>query len=158
MEIRRVRYTDPDVQALVEEVQAEYVVRYGSRDDNPVEAAGFDPPRGAFFVGAVDEVPVTMGGWSFRPDVPRLGGVRAAEIRRMYVAASARRRGLARAMLGHLERTAHAAGADVMVLETGTAQPEAIELYTSAGYRLVESFGHYAASPKSRCLAKRLPG
>ena len=59
-------------------------------------------------------------------------------------------------MLAHLERTAAEAGADTMILETGLAQPEAIALYTSAGYELVEKFGHYAWSPKSRCFGKRL--
>jgi ribosomal protein S18 acetylase RimI-like enzyme len=97
-----------------------------------------------------------MGGWRFRPDVFRLGGVRLAEIKRMYVAPSGRRRGLARGVLAHLERTAAQAGADVMVLETGIAQPEAIALYTSSGYVPVEKFGHYAWSPKSRCYGKRL--
>ena len=58
----------------------------------------------------------------------------AAEIKRMYVAPAGRRTGLARAMLAHLETTALAAGADVMVLETGTEQPEAIALYESSGY------------------------
>jgi hypothetical protein len=59
-------------------------------------------------------------------------------------------------MLAHLERTAREAGADVMVLETGTEQPEAIAMYVAAGYSLVESFGYYTWSPKSRCFGKPL--
>ena len=74
----------------------------------------------------------------------------------MYVAPSARRRGYARAVLTHLEDTARAAGADVMVLETGTEQPEAIAMYVAHGYVLVEEFGYYAWSPKSRCFGKPL--
>jgi ribosomal protein S18 acetylase RimI-like enzyme len=66
--------------------------------------------------------------------------------------------GLGRAVLAHLELTAAEAGADVMVLETGIAQPEAIGLYESSGYEQVEKFGHYAWSPKSRCYGKRLGG
>ena len=46
-------------------------------------------------------------------------------------------------MLAHLEATAAEAGADVMVLETGLAQPEAIALYASSGYEPVEGFGYY---------------
>ena len=45
-----------------------------------------------------------------------------------------RGRGHARAVLAELERTAAAAGRRRAVLETGTRQPEAIALYTSAGY------------------------
>jgi GNAT superfamily N-acetyltransferase len=151
-----VAFADPDTQALVARVQAEYVERYGGPDESPLEDGVFDPPRGAFFLGYVDGAAVAMGGWRLRPDVPRLGGALSAEVKRMYVAPSARRRGHARTVLAHLESTAREAGADVMVLETGTAQPEAIRLYLASGYELVESFGHYAWSPLSRCFGKRL--
>jgi ribosomal protein S18 acetylase RimI-like enzyme len=59
-------------------------------------------------------------------------------------------------MLTHLEDTARTAGAEVMILETGTAQPEAMALYEAAGYELVEPFGHYAWSPRNRCYGRRL--
>ena len=74
----------------------------------------------------------------------------------MYVAPGARGLGLARAMLAHLEETAHAAGAEAMVLETGMRQPEAISLYLSAGYKPVAGFGFYKNSPLSRCFARSL--
>jgi ribosomal protein S18 acetylase RimI-like enzyme len=88
--------------------------------------------------------------------VPAFGRSEAAEIKRMYVVPAARRTGLARRMLEHLEATARQAGADLMVLETGIEQPEAIALYRSAGYEPVTKFGHYAWSPKSRCFGKPL--
>jgi ribosomal protein S18 acetylase RimI-like enzyme len=65
---------------------------------------------------------------------------------------------MARRMLAHLEATAAAAGAEVMILETGTAQPEAMSLYESSGYVRIESFGHYKWSPQNRCYAKPLAG
>jgi ribosomal protein S18 acetylase RimI-like enzyme len=154
--IDRVAFTDPAVQALVEEVQAEYVRRYGGPDDTPLEPEVFDPPGGAFFVGYLGDVPLAMGGWRFRPDLHELGGTRLAEIKRMYVAPAGRRTGLGRRMLAHLEVTAAEAGADVMVLETGIEQPEAIALYESSGYVPVSRFGHYAWSPKSRYFGKPL--
>lgn len=157
LRIRQVAFTDADAQVLVAEVQAEYVARYGGPDNTPMDPSVFDAPAGAFFVGYLDDVPVAMGGWRMRPDVLRLEGRLCAEVKRMYVAPRGRRRGLARAVLAHLEATARAAGADVMVLETGIAQPEAIALYESSGYQQVEKFGHYAWSPKSRCYGKRLP-
>ena len=156
LEIRRLPFLHGDVQQLVTEVQAEYVTRYGGPDEAPIDATMFDAPTGAFFVGYLDEVPVAMGGWRMRADVVRLGGGPSAEIKRMYVAPGGRRRGLARTMLAHLEDTARAAGAAVMILETGIEQPEAIALYESSGYEPVEKFGHYAWSPKSRCYGKRL--
>ncbi len=156
MQIRRVAFTDPDAQLLVAEVQAEYVTLYGGPDNTPLDPTMFDAPSGAFFVAYVGGAPAAMGGWRLRPDVVRLEGRLSAEIKRMYVAPSGRRRGLARAVLAHLEETARDAGADVIVLETGTAQPEAIALYESSGYEPVEKFGHYSWSPKSRCYGKRL--
>ena len=59
-------------------------------------------------------------------------------------------------MLAHLEATARDGGAEVTVLETGTAQPEAMALYESSGYVAVAKFGHYRDYPSSRCYGKRL--
>jgi len=156
LRIDRVSFTHAAAQALIDEVQAEYVERYGGPDNSPLDPSTFEPPSGAFFVGYLGDVPVAMGGWRTRPDVVRLGGALSAEVKRMYVAPAGRRMGLARAMLAHLEETAAVAGADVMILETGTEQPEALALYASSGYELVEKFGHYSWSPKSRCYGKRL--
>jgi len=156
LRIDRVSFTHAAAQALIDEVQAEYVERYGGPDNSPLDPSTFEPPSGAFFVGYLGDVPVAMGGWRTRPDVVRLGGALSAEVKRMYVAPAGRRMGLARAMLAHLEETAAGAGADVMILETGTEQPEALALYASSGYELVEKFGHYSWSPKSRCYGKRL--
>lgn len=148
--------THPDAQLLVEAVQQEYVLRYGGRDRSPMVASELAPPSGAFFVGYLDDLPVTTGAWRFRDDVSRLGSSHPAEVKRMYVDPSSRRLGLARLMLVHLETTARVVGADVMILETGTAQPEAMSLYLAAGYELVEPFGLYRDSPRNRCYGRRL--
>ena len=113
LRIEQVSYTHPDARLLDEEVQAEYVVRYGTRDRTHMDPAEFEAPDGAFYVGYCDDRPVIMGGWRFRLDVSRLGSQRAVEVKRMYVAPTARRGGLARLMLAHLEATARTAGADV---------------------------------------------
>ncbi len=155
--IDRVRFLHPDAQRLVAEVQAEYVRRYGGPDETPLEPTMFDAPRGAFFVGYVDGVPMATGAWRLRGDVEVFGTTATAEVKRMYVAPAGRGRGLARRMLAHLERTAYDAGARAAVLETGVAQPEAIALYESSGYTAVPGFGHYRDSPLSRCLALPLP-
>jgi GNAT superfamily N-acetyltransferase len=156
MEIRQVAFTDPDPVALIEEVQDEYTRRYGGPDETPLDPTYFDPPHGAFFVGYVADNPVAMGGWRFRPDVAAFDRSSVTEIKRMYVVPRARRSGLAKTVLGHLETTARSAGADVMVLETGIEQPEAIALYLASGYSPVEGFGHYRWSAKSRYYGKLL--
>jgi putative acetyltransferase len=85
----------------------------------------------------------------------RLGGGHA-EIKRMYVRQQFRGQGIARALLRALERQAWAAGLAVVRVQTGTAQPEALALYRSAGYRDVPPFGEYVACEVSVCLERRL--
>lgn len=156
MDIELLPIEHPDAARLVEEVQAEYVVRYGSRDETPLQPGYFEPPSGAFFVGYLDGEPVATGAWRRREDVNALGSTLAAEIKRMYVVPAGRGRGLARAMLAHLEATARAGGAEVMILETGLAQPEAIALYSSSGYTPIDGFGFYRDAPLSRCMGRSL--
>jgi GNAT superfamily N-acetyltransferase len=152
----RVGFGHPDAMRLIAEVQAEYVARYGGEDETPLDPAMFDPPRGSFFVGYLGAAPVVSGAWRRRDDVEALGCTATAEVKRMYVAPSARGRGLARRMLAHLERTAAEAGAEATILETGLAQPEAIALYESSGYVEVPKFGYYCHAELSRCYGKRL--
>ena len=156
LRIEQVALDHPDARLLIEGVQEEYVVRYGGRDDTPIDAGEFAPPKGAFYLGYRDDVPVMSGAWRFRDDVSCLGSDRPAEVKRMYVVPAARRAGLARLMLSHLEATARTAGAEVMILETGTAQPEAMALYEVAGYQPVTPFGHYRRSPENRCYGRVL--
>ncbi len=148
MQIKQAGYGDPDASRLISEVQQEYVVRYGGPDGTPVDPAEFTPPSGLFLVGYAGGVPVACGGW-------RSHGA-DAEIKRMYVAPAARHRGLARQLLAELELTAAAAGHRRIVLETGSAQPEAIALYRSSGYTPVPPFGHYADAPGAIHLGKQL--
>jgi len=156
LRIEQVAIDHPDARLLIEAVQEEYVVRYGGRDDTPVEPAEFVSPQGAFYLGYQHGDPVMCGAWRFRDDVSCLGSDRPAEVKRMYVVPSARRGGLARLMLSHLEATARSAGAEVMIMETGTAQPEAMGLYEAAGYQRVTSFGHYRNAPENRCYGRVL--
>ncbi len=156
VEILQVGYEDPRVQVLVEEVQGEYVVRYGGRDESQVEPADFSPPRGRFFVAVRDGEPVAMGGWRHRADVHDFGASSAAEVKRMYVVQHARRTGVARLVLRTLEDSAREAGCDLLVLETGMRQPEAVELYESAGYAPVTPFGYYKDQPLARYYGRRL--
>jgi GNAT superfamily N-acetyltransferase len=158
LDVRRTAFGDPVVQALVAQLQAELVVRYGGPDRTPLDPAMFDAPSGAFFVGWTGDQPEAMGGWRRRTDVSALGGTVVTEVKRMYVVPAARGRGLSRLLLTHLEDSAAAGGADVMVLETGMEQPEAIGLYESSGYVPIPGFGLYKDSPENRCFGKRLAG
>lgn len=149
MRIDIVSYDHPDAAALIAELQQEYIVRYGEQDATLVVPEQFAAPLGLFLVGYLDEAPVSCGGW-------RSHGDGVAELKRMYVSPRLRGRGLARAMLAELERTAGAAGHTRIILESGQNQPEALAMYASSGYAAVPSFGHYADHELSVHLGKTI--
>jgi GNAT superfamily N-acetyltransferase len=153
--IRQVPFGHPDAVTLMERVQAIYAQRYGGGDESPMDPADFAPPAGIFFIGYVDGVALASGAWR-SVGLDRLGSRRTAEVKRMYVVEEAQRQGLARVMLAHLEATARAAGFEVMVLNTGDKQPEAIALYESSGYVPVDGFGTYACHPGAYFYGKTL--
>ncbi len=151
LELRAEPYDGTAAQRLTEQVQAEYVQRYGGPDETVLDPAEFVPPHGAFFVGYLNDVAVVCGGWRSLPEWPE-----TAEIKRMYVAPAYRRQGLARLLLAHIEDSARAAGHRDLWLETGMNQPEAMELYRSEGYQPIEGYGHYKGAPLARPMGKAL--
>lgn len=131
------RFDHPDAAALVGEVQSYYERIYGGHDGDLMDATEFTPPDGLFLVGFLAGGPVACGGWRRRD-------ARSVEIKRMYVTADVRRHGLARAMLAELERTAAAAGAEQVVLNTGYRQTDAMRFYEANGYQpSADRYGHY---------------
>jgi ribosomal protein S18 acetylase RimI-like enzyme len=153
--MRSVPYDHPDAVALTEAAQEFYVRLYGGPDETPFTAEEFDPPQGAFLVGYLNDEPVVMGGWRFITGaIP--GATRPAEIKRMFVREDRRGLGLARRMLAALEAEAADAGADWMVLETGSPQVAAVALYRSRGYTDIERFGYYADEPDALNLGRAL--
>jgi DNA-binding MarR family transcriptional regulator/GNAT superfamily N-acetyltransferase len=108
--------------------------------------AGFDPgrsisadadelrlPAGAFLLATLRGEPVGCGALKLHGDEP-------AELKRMWVADTARGLGLGRRLLAELERVAAAHGSTVARLETNRSLREAIGLYRSSGYREVAAF------------------
>ncbi len=154
LDIKVVGYDDPAAAALIAALQQEYVVRYGGHDATTVSPAEFAPPLGLFLVGCADGLPVACGGWRAHDGPEPDFNIGDAEVKRMYVAPSARGHGYARVILAELERTAAAAGRLRIVLETGTLQPEAMALYAKSGYLPVHNFSKYRNSPTSRCFGK----
>src|SRR5687768_9973473 len=115
-------YDDPVAQDLVEQVQLEYVARYGGRDEAVVDPAEFLPPQGLFLAAEVAGEPAGSGAW-------RALGDGVAEIKRVYVVPRLRRRGLAQLIVHTLERSAVRSSHRSVVLNSGAEQPEALRLY-----------------------------
>jgi GNAT superfamily N-acetyltransferase len=154
--IRSVPYDHPDASAMTEALQDYYRSLYHGPDRSPVDPAEFTPPSGRFFVGYLEGVAVAMGGWRWIEPLTEMGAARPVEIKRMYVDANTRGRGYARTLLGHLETTAKAAGADAVVLATGQPQRDAIALYRSQSYDDVPRFGFFAPYETAVHLGKWL--
>jgi GNAT superfamily N-acetyltransferase len=132
-------WDDPDVQRLAAEQQVEVRARYDGKGEpgTPPSAADI-----SVVLVARDEDGTAMGCGALREL-----GAGVAEVKRMFVVPSARGRGVSKAVLTVLEDVARERGWTTLRLETGPRQPEAIGLYTAAGYRPIEAFGAYAGHP-----------
>ncbi|HEY8523999.1 MAG TPA: GNAT family N-acetyltransferase [Acidimicrobiales bacterium] len=160
--VRPEPYDSPVARRLAAALEAELDERYAG-DPDPcgtpelmavwgVRPEQVVPPAGTFLVAWLDREPVGCG--AVRPMITGEPGV--AEVKRMYTAPSARRRGVSRAVLTALEDAARRLGYRRLQLETGVRQPEAIALYESAGWHRIPAYGQYAADPLSVCFAKDL--
>jgi GNAT superfamily N-acetyltransferase len=142
--IRRVSADAPEAAGLLTEYEAELMLR--GRPFSPldppagsggkrVEVHEMEPPGGTFLVALEDDVPVACGGLRTLDAPAGLG-----EIKRMYVAPRARRRGHARRLLAELEACARELGHARLRLDTNAAQPEALELYAACGYAEIADY------------------
>ena len=137
IEIRVVDPTDRDARRCIRAYFAELDRRSDSGFD---PAAGISaepdelvPPAGRFLIAYLRGEPVGCGAVKHHPGAP-------SEIKRMWVAESARGLGVGRRLLNELERWAIRSGASTARLETNRALVEAIALYRSAGYVEVPPF------------------
>ena len=105
------------------------------------------PDRGVYLVGFIGGAPVACG--ALRPM-----DAQAAEVRRVFVQRTSRRRGCARAILSTLEEYARTFGFSTLRLETGNRQHSAVKLYESCGFQRIAPFGEYANDPTSICFEK----
>ncbi|MCZ2811229.1 GNAT family N-acetyltransferase [Modestobacter sp. VKM Ac-2979] len=141
-------WDDPDVAALTAAQQVELRARYGGASEPGVPPSAADV---AVVLLARDDDGTPIGCGALRPL-----GDGTAELKRMYVVPAARGRGVSRLLLTALEAEAVGRGWTTVLLETGPRQPEAVGLYTAAGYRPIPAFGHYVDDPFSLCFAREL--
>lgn len=92
-------------------------------------AAYYRPGRGRGFWLALSPDGELMGTFALQPH-----GEQAAELRRMYVSAGFRRRGVARAMLARAEALCAGWGFRRLFLITSSLNEAAIDLYRTAGF------------------------
>ena len=102
----------------------------GAFDD---DAGIFDPPAGSFVIVLDGERVVGCGGVQRHDD-------HTGEIKRMWVDASMRGRGLGRRLLTRLEGETRTLGYSSVVLDTNAVLAQAISMYESAGYVAIERY------------------
>jgi DNA-binding MarR family transcriptional regulator len=135
-----VRIVDPAGPDAVRCLRA-YLAELDRRADTPFDPArgtSAEPhelraPRGAFLVAYLRGEPIGCGAIKHHADGP-------SDIKRMWVAESARGLGIGRRLLGELEDLARDHGAVATRLDTNRALVEAIAMYRSAGYVEVPAF------------------
>ena len=125
---------------------AQYCMDQYFRELNQRFEAGFDPslsisadpdelrlPAGLVLAATLRSEPIGCGALKFHKDKP-------TELKRMWVAHSARGFGIGRRLLAELETEAARNGSRMVRLETNESLTEAIALYRSSGYVEVEPF------------------
>lgn len=132
--------TDPrcdDARYCLAEYYAELARRFEKGFDVTLsrdpEAVDMIRPRGAFLVATSDGLPVGCVGL-------KGAGGEIAEIKRLWVAPSARGLGLARRLMRAAEDVARELSVKVLRLDTNRALPEAQQLYRNAGWNEIDRF------------------
>ena len=151
LSIERVTLDDVDVQMLIAQLNADLLARYPepgalifSLDpDDIVEGTG------ALLMAVHNGRPVGCGAFRLLADQPG-----TAELKRLYVAPSARGQKIGAALLAELESQARAYGAHRFVLDAGPRQPEALRRFERAGYVVCTPWGEFVGKDLSICMTK----
>jgi DNA-binding MarR family transcriptional regulator len=137
VELRPVDPAHPDARACVRRYFGELDRRSDSGFD-PAQGVSAEPhelrpPAGLLLVAYLRGEPIGCGAVKHHAAAP-------SEIKRMWVAETARGLGLGRRLLTALEAAAARSGAPAARLETNRTLTEAVALYRSAGYEEVPAF------------------
>ena len=144
--IKKTNSNNFDFQVLVNLLDADLKVRDGDEHAFFAQYNKIDSLKNVV-VCYVDDTPVGCGAFKEFDKT-------AVEIKRMFVQPAFRGKGIAKMVLNELEMWAKELNYIACVLETGKRQPEAIRLYTKAGYILIPNYGQYENVETSVCFKK----
>jgi GNAT superfamily N-acetyltransferase len=131
-----------DAVALIAELEAELDPLYPVKSRHGYSVEKLIAQGVAFFVLRDDGAAAGCGGI-------QLYGTEYGELKRMFVRPSFRGRGFARMLVDHLADHAWVHGINLLRLETGIHQTEAIGLYERTGFHRIGPFGAYVEDPLS---------
>ncbi|MDR1832756.1 MAG: GNAT family N-acetyltransferase [Fusobacteriaceae bacterium] len=152
MEWKRTKADDPDFVGLVAELDSHLWGLY------PEEQHEYAPKNimdtSALILICLEEgKPVGCG--CLRPYEGEIGrNDKVVEFKRMYVKKESRNKGTGRKILERLEAWAAEMGYPYGILETGPKNVEALSLYRSYGFQLIENYGFYKGRTNSICFGK----
>jgi putative acetyltransferase len=152
--ITRERPDTVDARQLIAELEAALAPLYPAKSRHGLSVERLLAEAVAFFVLRADGVPAGCAGIKLVDD----GGddVAYGEVKRMYVRPAFRGRGFASRLLDRLGAHARSQRVNLLRLETGVSQAEAIGLYERAGFHGIGPFGAYTDDPLSRYYEKSL--
>ncbi|MEV7011417.1 GNAT family N-acetyltransferase [Streptosporangium sp. NPDC051022] len=154
IEVRRVGWDDGAAvalrEAMTEEMSGRYADRLADRPDYLPRGMHVEQESVVYTGVAYAGANLPVGHVALR----RLGD--DLELKRMFVAASHRGTGVARALLAAVEDEARALGASRIILQTGDRQPDAVRLYEREGYTAIPIFPPYERLAGSHCFEKLL--
>lgn len=148
LEIRTVSPLSEEARTLIAASQSALEEVYAASEIFTLDPEELAAPNAQFLLARVDGRPV---GCIAVVDMLRYG-----ELKRLFVAASARGMGLGRRLVEEAEAVARDIGLSLLRLETGPELAPAVQLYRSLGYRDRGPFGDYADLPCSLFMEKRL--
>jgi putative acetyltransferase len=150
------RPDQPDVQALLGELDAYLAGLYAPQDNHILDVRALLAPEVTFLAARRDGQCVGCGAVRRMPGETETAGHPYAEVKRMYVQPDARGQQVAARLLERLELLARAQGLDRTLLETGRDQHAAVRLYERFGYRRRGPFAGYPDNGLSLFYEKRL--
>lgn len=147
MQIAAEPVNQPEVLALIEQLDAYQKPLYPAESHHGINVAALSQPHVVFAVARDPSgQAVACGAIVLEPAY--------GEIKRMFTLPSHRGKGIARSLVQWLEARAQARGCHLFMLETGYLQPEAIALYERLGYSRRGPFGPYMEDPHSVFMHK----
>jgi putative acetyltransferase len=145
--VQLVPHTSIDLIGLIAKLDKDLYQRYPEDEVHVVDFADPSIAEIVFIVAYLNDTPVGCG--AIRPI-----DADSTELKRFYVEPDFRKQGIAKQMLSLLEEQAKALHFTCIKLETGAAQPEAVNFYEKHGYKAIDKFGEYVDCKSSLCYEK----
>lgn len=139
----------PEIQAFLAASDSYAESLYPPESKHLADLTALIAPNAQFFVARREGKAIGCGALIIAEDG-------TGELKRMWVAPEHRGQGIGHKLLEKIEAAAREKSIEILRLETGTRQPEAIALYRRCGYTDCGPFGNYQPDPLSLFMEKRL--